>query len=61
MPKDELLEEWGEVYDRVRKGELSPEEKFDQLKQAYLDAKEKGEDPDKAMQEKYKELNPKEE
>lgn len=58
MPEDELLKEWGEVHDRVRRRELSPAEKFEELKQAYLDAKEKGEDAEKALAEKYKELNP---
>ena len=55
---DELLEEWGEVHERVRQRELTPAEKFEALAQAYADAKEKGEDPEKALAEKFKELNP---
>jgi hypothetical protein len=55
---DEFLEEWGRVHERVRLRELSPAEKFEELKRAYLDAKERGEDPEKALQEKYRELNP---
>jgi hypothetical protein len=58
---DELMEEWGAVYNRTRLRQLSPEEKFEQLKQAYLDAKEMGKDPEKALAEKYRELNPEEE
>lgn len=55
---DELLEEWGKVHERVRLREMTPEEKASELAKAYADAKEKGEDPEKALKEKYRELNP---
>lgn len=53
--EDEDLQELKRLLGKPR---LTPAEKTEELAKAYADAKERGEDPEKALREKYRELNP---
>jgi predicted YcjX-like family ATPase len=57
VEEQEFLEEWSQVAVNSSPRGKSTEEKLRILAQAYADAREKGEDPSKALREKYKELN----